>query len=151
VQPSNLYNREVLTNFKQYSQLTLFLAALDFTIATTATPTIINELHSATAYTWIGSAYLLASAASTPVLAKFSDIFGRKIILLAAVAIFFVGSAICASANTTTSLIVGRSVQGFGAGGMIILTNICISDLFSMRWAARPRQSAFQYVTNEVF
>ncbi|RDW79839.1 hypothetical protein BP6252_04477 [Coleophoma cylindrospora] len=113
--------------------LSLFLAALDFTIATTATPTIIDELHSATAYTWIGSAYLLASAASTPVLAKFSDIFGRKNILLAAVAIFFVGSAICASSNTTTSFIAGRSVQGSGAGGMIILTNICISDLFSMR------------------
>lgn len=115
----------------------MFLAALDFSIATTATPTIINELHSATAYTWIGSAYLLASAASTPVWAKFSDIFGRKIVLLAAVTIFFIGSAICAASKTITSLVAGRSVQGAGAGGMIILTNICISDLFSMRYVVQ--------------
>jgi MFS family permease len=141
VQPSNVFSEGASTNLKQYPQLSLFLAALDFTIATTATPTIINELHSATIYTWIGSAYLLASAASTPVWAKFSDIFGRRIILLAAVAIFFVGSAICASSNTTASLIAGRSVQGAGAGGMIILTNICISDLFSMRWVVGPGQS----------
>lgn len=112
----------------------MFLAALDFAIAATATPTIINELHSATAYTWVGSAYLLASAAATPVWAKLSDIWGRKIILLANVATFFVGSIVCASSMSMTGLIVGRSVQGIGAGGMIILTNICISDIFSMRY-----------------
>ncbi|KAE9369963.1 MFS general substrate transporter [Stipitochalara longipes BDJ] len=113
--------------------LSLFLAALDFSIATTATPTIVNELHSATLYTWIGSAYLLSSAAATPVWAKLSDIWGRKIILLGAVVTFAAGSAVCATSNTMGSLITGRSIQGSAAGGMIILTNICISDLFSMR------------------
>ncbi|KAN0102287.1 MFS general substrate transporter [Hyaloscypha variabilis] len=112
--------------------LSLFLAALDFSIATTATPTIFNELHSATLYTWIGSAYLLSSAAATPVWAKLSDIWGRKIILLGAVVTFAVGSATCATSTTMGSLITGRSIQGSAAGGMIILTSICISDLFSM-------------------
>jgi hypothetical protein len=128
---SNYYDN--FLNICKIQQLSLFLAALDFTIATTATPTIVNELHSATAYTWIGSAYLLASAAATPVWAKLSDIWGRKIVFLAADATFFAGSAICASSTSMGRLIVGRSIQGSAAGGIIILTNICISDLFSMR------------------
>lgn len=69
-----------------------------------------------------------------PVWGKLSDIWGRKIILLAAVATFFAGSAICATSISMTALITGRSIQGTGAGGMITLTNICISDLFSMRY-----------------
>jgi len=106
---------------------------IDFSIPTTATPTIVNELHSATLYTWIGSAYLLPSAAATPEWAKLSDIWGRKIILLAAVMTFSVGSAICATSTTMESLITGRSIRGSAADGMIILTNVCISDLFIMR------------------
>lgn len=69
-----------------------------------------------------------------PVWAKLSDVFGRKIVLLNSVATFFVGSAICASSINIGRLIAGRSVQGSAAGGMIILTNICISDFFSMRF-----------------
>lgn len=64
--------------------LAVFLAALDVTIVTTALPTISEHFHSATGYTWIGSAFLLANAASTPSWAKISDIFGRKPMLLAA-------------------------------------------------------------------
>jgi len=79
------------------------------------------------------SAYLLPSAAATPVWAKLTDIWGRKIILLAAVMTFSVGSAICATSTTMESLITGRSIRGSAAGGMIILTNVCISDLFIMR------------------
>jgi MFS family permease len=75
----------------------------------------------------------LSTAAATPVWAKLSDIWGRKIILLVAVVTFAVGSAVCAASKSMGVLITGRSIQGFGAGGMIILTNICISDLFSMR------------------
>jgi MFS family permease len=125
--------RRPFTNCNSNRQLSLFLAALDFSIATTATPTIVNELHSATLYTWIGSAYLLSSAATTPVWAKLSDIWGRKIILLGAVVAFAADSAICATSTSMGRLITGRSIQGSAAGGMIILTNICISDLFSMR------------------
>ncbi|EHL02315.1 putative Uncharacterized transporter C3H1.06c [Glarea lozoyensis 74030] len=69
----------------------VFLAALDTTIVTTALPTISEHFHSNAGYTWIGSAYLLANAASTPSWGKFSDIWGRKPILLIAAGIFFIG------------------------------------------------------------
>ncbi|PQE22600.1 major facilitator superfamily transporter protein [Rutstroemia sp. NJR-2017a BVV2] len=111
----------------------VFLAALDVSIITTALPTISEHFHSNAGYTWIGSAYLLANAASTPVWGKFSDIWGRKPILLIAAAVFFVGSLLAAVSVNIGMLIVARAIQGIGGGGLIILVNICISDLFSMR------------------
>ncbi|EPE24725.1 MFS general substrate transporter [Glarea lozoyensis ATCC 20868] len=111
----------------------VFLAALDTTIVTTALPTISEHFHSNAGYTWIGSAYLLANAASTPSWGKFSDIWGRKPILLIAAGIFFIGSTLCATSINIGMLITARAIQGIGGGGLIILVNISISDLFSMR------------------
>jgi sugar phosphate permease len=111
----------------------VFLAALDVTIVTTALPTIAEYFQSSAGYTWIGSAYLLANAASTPSWGKFSDIWGRKPILLCAAGIFFIGSALAGASVSISMLIVARVIQGIGGGGLIILANICISDLFSMR------------------
>ncbi|KAI9788994.1 MAG: hypothetical protein M1816_006452 [Peltula sp. TS41687] len=113
--------------------MAVLLAALDQTIITTAVPTISEHFHSSAGYTWIGSAYLLANAASTPSWGKFSDIWGRRPVLLTAAAIFFLGSAVSGAATSINMLIAGRAVQGVGGGGLIILVSICISDLFSMR------------------
>ena len=105
------------------------------TIITTALPTISAYFHSSSAdYTWIGSAYLLAAAASTPIWGKLSDIWGRKPIILVANVVFFVGSLIAAVSININMLLAGRVIQGIGGGGLIILVNICISDLFSMRY-----------------
>lgn len=104
------------------------------TIITTALPTIAEHFHaSQSGYTWIGSAYLLSSAATVPVWGKVSDIFGRKPIILVANIIFLVGSLICALAVNIGMLLVGRAIQGLASGGLVVLVNICISDLFSMR------------------
>ncbi|KAK2774453.1 multidrug resistance protein fnx1 [Colletotrichum kahawae] len=111
----------------------LFLAALDVTIITTAVPTIAQEFNSNIGYIWIGSAYLLANAAFVPTWGKISDIWGRKPVLLSAVGVFWVGSLICGLAVNMAMLIAARAIQGIGGGGIIVLVNICISDLFSMR------------------
>ncbi|CZT52425.1 related to DHA14-like major facilitator efflux transporter (MFS transporter) [Rhynchosporium secalis] len=111
----------------------VFLAALDTSIITTALPTISEYFHSNAGYTWIGSAYLLACAASVPSWGKFSDIWGRKPILLVASFVFFVGSLLAAVSVSIGMLIAARAIQGIGGGGLIILVNICITDLFSMR------------------
>jgi EmrB/QacA subfamily drug resistance transporter len=113
--------------------LSLFIAALDVTIVATAVPTITAELHSPSGYAWIGGAYLIATAAGAPIWAKLSDIWGRKIILLAAVALFMGSSVICALAVDMSMLIAGRALQGTAGGGLIMLVNIVISDIFSMR------------------
>ncbi|ROT39619.1 hypothetical protein SODALDRAFT_273988 [Sodiomyces alkalinus F11] len=111
----------------------LFLAALDVTIIATAVPTISEEFQSNLGYIWIGSSYLLSNAAFVPTWGKISDIFGRKPILLCAVAVFWVGSLLCGVAVDMPMLIAARAVQGLGGGGIIVLVNICISDLFSIR------------------
>ncbi|KAL8883644.1 MAG: hypothetical protein Q9192_007065 [Flavoplaca navasiana] len=113
--------------------LSLFISALDTTIVATAIPTISADLHAASGYLWIGGAYILAAAAGAPLWAKLSDIWGRKPILLAAVAWFAGSSILCARAKTIEMLIIGRAFQGTAGGGLIQLVNIVVSDMFSMR------------------
>lgn len=111
----------------------VFLAALDVTIVTVAIPTISDDFNSTAGYTWIGAAYLLANAAAAPSWGKFSDIWGRKPILLSAVGVFWVGSLLAGVSVNMSMLIVARAIQGIGGGGIMNLCNICVSDLFSMR------------------
>lgn len=113
--------------------LSVFVAALDDTIVATAVPTITSELHSPSGYAWIGGAYLMATAAGAPIWAKLSYIWGRKVMLLAAVALFMGGSVLCALAVDMAMLIVGRALTGAAGGGLIMLVDIVISDVFSMR------------------
>lgn len=82
---------------------------------------------------WIGSAYLLAMAAGGPIWSNLSDIFGRKVVLLTAVSMFFGSSVFCAVAVNIGVLIFGRVVQGLAGGGLFLLVNVLISDMFSVR------------------
>ncbi|KAF2027684.1 MFS general substrate transporter [Setomelanomma holmii] len=113
--------------------LSVFLSALDLTIITPAIPTIVRGFHSTTGYVWIGSAFILASTASTPVWGSLADIWGRKPILLIALTIFLGGSLLCALAPSMHSLIAGRALQGLGSSGMGTMVNIIICDTFSLR------------------
>ena len=114
--------------------MAVFLAAIDTVILTTALPSIAVDLKvSDSGFAWIGSAFLIANAASMPLWGKTSDIFGRKPILLSANVIFMVGSLVSALAKSLAMLLAGRAVQGLGAGGLVVLSNIIISDLFSLR------------------
>ncbi|KAJ3551873.1 hypothetical protein NPX13_g11254 [Xylaria arbuscula] len=111
----------------------LFLAALDATIVTTALPTIVGEFHASSGYTWVGAAYTLASSATVPSWGKVSDIWGRKPVLLVAVGIFWIGSLIAALSKSIGQLIAARAIQGGGGGGIVVLINIAVSDLVSVR------------------
>ena len=111
----------------------VFLAALNQTVVGTAIPTISTDLKSASGYAWIGASYLLANAVAAPIWSRLSDIWGRKVILLTAVALYFVFSTICAVSKSMKMLIVGRSFQGAAGGGLIQIVYAIISDMFSMR------------------
>ncbi|GIZ42149.1 hypothetical protein CKM354_000542800 [Cercospora kikuchii] len=113
--------------------LTLFLAALDITSLATSIPTIAAELNSAAGYSWIGGAFLIADAATGPIWAKMSDIFGRKLVISLSLLFFAIASIIGALSNTMNMLIAARAIQGAGAGGMVSLVNITVSDLFGLR------------------
>lgn len=87
-------------------------------------------------YSWMASSYLLANASCIPLWGKLSDVFGRKPIILLANLAFLAGSLLSALANSLAMIIGGRAVQGVGGGGIIVLANICVSDLFSARSAS---------------
>ncbi|TRX96463.1 hypothetical protein FHL15_002735 [Xylaria flabelliformis] len=111
----------------------LFLAALDATIVTTAIPTIVGEFNAPSGYTWVGAAYTLGSSATVPSWGKVSDIWGRKPVLLVAVGIFWIGSLIAALSKNIGQLIAARAIQGGAGGGIVVLINIAVSDLVSVR------------------
>jgi len=109
--------------------LVLLLAALDQTIVATALPTIVSEIGGVSHLSWIVTAYLLATTIVTPLYGKLGDLFGRKLILQTAVAIFLAGSALCGLAENLLSLIVFRFIQGLGGGGLMVTTMAIIGDL----------------------
>ncbi|PYI07561.1 hypothetical protein BO78DRAFT_385986 [Aspergillus sclerotiicarbonarius CBS 121057] len=119
--------------------LCVFLAALDITIVSTALPEMVAHFRASdSAYTWIASSYLLANASCVPLWGRISDIWGRKLILMIVVALFLAGSLICGVARSTAMVIAGRAIQGIGSGGITVLANICVSDMFNVR-----RRSAY--------
>ncbi len=115
----------------------MFLAALDQTIVATALPTIGLALGDAGNLPWIVTAYLLASTAVTPLYGKLSDIHGRRIMLLIAIATFSLGSLCCALAPTMGMLALARGLQGVGGGGLIALSQTIIGDIMSPKERAR--------------
>lgn len=120
-------------------QLGVLLAALEATIVGTALPTIIATLGGARLYPWAFSAYMLASTVVMPVFGGLSDRVGRKGPFLVAVGIFSAGSLWSGLAGSMESLIVGRAIQGVGAGGILALALIIFGDLF-----AGPRRGRMQ-------
>lgn len=85
------------------------LSALDVTAVSTVLPTITHDLDGDNDFVWIGAAYGLASTAALPLCGRLADVFGRRPIMLMAVAFFFVGSALCGSARSMRVIIVARS------------------------------------------
>lgn len=109
--------------------LNVLLSAMDQSIVSTALPVIAEEFNSSSAYTWVGSAYLLATAASGPNWGKTSDIFGRKPVVFCATTIFLIGSIMCGAAHNVHVLIAGRAIAGVGGGGINLMALICVADI----------------------
>ena len=117
--------------------LVMLLASLDQTIVSTALPTIVGELGGLEHFSWIVTAYMLATTIVTPLYGKLGDLFGRKIVLQGAIALFLIGSALCGLAQSMTGLIVFRAVQGLGGGGLMVTTMAVVGDIFSPRERGR--------------
>jgi EmrB/QacA subfamily drug resistance transporter len=107
----------------------MLLAALDQTIVATALPTIVGDLGGATHLSWVVTAYLLASTATTPLWGKLGDMYGRKVFFQAAIVIFLVGSALAGLSQSMGELIAFRAVQGIGGGGLMIGAQTIVGDV----------------------
>ncbi|KAI7906628.1 major facilitator superfamily domain-containing protein [Cokeromyces recurvatus] len=127
-------------------QIALFLAALDSTIVSTALPRIGSDFNKMDIVAWVATAYILTFDAFQPLFSKFSDIFGRKLILLFGIFMFLLGSLLCGVAKSMIMLIVCRAIAGIGGAGIFSMVFIIISDLVPLE-----KRGAFQGVVNAVF
>jgi EmrB/QacA subfamily drug resistance transporter len=111
----------------------MLLAALDQTIVSTALKKIVEDFNGLTHYTWVVTAYLLTSTASTPLYGKISDLYGRRVVFQFAIVTFLIGSFASGAATSMNQLIIFRALQGLGAGGLMALTFVIIGDVVSPR------------------
>ena len=117
--------------------LTLFLASLDQTVVGTALPRIVTDLNGSSLYAWVVTAYLLTSTVTVPIYGKFSDVFGRKVMLMIGVALFLLGSWLSGASQNMNELVAFRAVQGLGAGALFPIVIAIIGDLYSPRERGR--------------
>ncbi len=117
--------------------LSLFLASMESTVVATAMPTIVGQLGGLEHYSWVFSAFMLASTTAVPLYGKLSDIYGRRKLYASAMTLFLIGSVWCGLANSMTSLIFARALQGIGAGGIMPLAFILIGEMFTLEQRAK--------------
>ncbi|KAA6407165.1 MAG: Major facilitator superfamily general substrate transporter [Lasallia pustulata] len=109
------------------------LSALENTVVTTSLPFIVQDLHLGENYIWVTNVFFLTSAAVQPLFGQLANIFGRRWLTMAIVALFTLGSGICGGASSGAMLIAGRAVQGMGSGGINMIVDIIVSDLVPLR------------------
>ena len=120
---------------------TVVLAAFDSTIISTTLPRVAEALNGMALYAWVGTGYLLATAASIMIFGRLGDMFGRKPLMLVSVLIIALGSIACGLSQSMGQLILFRSLQGIGGGMMIATAFAAPADLFPdakqrVRWMA---------------
>ncbi|TDD49990.1 DHA2 family efflux MFS transporter permease subunit [Kribbella antibiotica] len=111
----------------------MLLAALDQTIVATALPTIVSDLGGGSHLSWVVTAYLLAETIMTVLIGKFGDQFGRKRAFIVSVVLFMVGSFFAGGADSMTTLIIFRAIQGFGGGGLMVTASAVMADVVPLR------------------
>ncbi|KAK8119683.1 Major facilitator superfamily [Apiospora kogelbergensis] len=105
-----------------------FIGCFDATIMASSHPAITSHFRAAPAASWLSTSFLLASTASQPLVGRLSDATGRKPLFLACLSLFAATTAWCAAAQSIGSLVAARGLCGVGAGGLMVLGDIILSD-----------------------
>lgn len=115
----------------------IFMAAMEVTVVSTAMPTVVGELGGVDLYAWVFAAYVLASTVGMPVYGKLADLYGRRPVILAGIGMFLAGSIACGLTPTMHYLIAFRALQGLGAGAMQSMALTIVGDIFTLHERAR--------------
>jgi EmrB/QacA subfamily drug resistance transporter len=121
--------------------LVAMLVALDQTVVSTAMPRVVADLNGFALYSWVATAYLLASSILVPITGRFGDLFGRKTFVMAAIAAFTGASALCGMVHSMPALVAARTLQGVGGGMLTGSVFAAVADIFPepaqrLRWQA---------------
>jgi EmrB/QacA subfamily drug resistance transporter len=136
MQPNYLSHRQILIVLCGV-MAGMLLFALDQGIVGTALPRIVSELGGLNQLSWVVTAYLLTSTASTPLWGKISDLYGRRLIFQVAIVIFLIGSALSGLSQNMPQLILFRALQGVGGGGLFAIALSIIGDVIPPRERGR--------------
>lgn len=109
------------------------ISALDSVVTATAMPTISTSFNAGSVASWVPSAYMLTSTSFQPLYGRFSDIFGRKLALCVAMAVYIMGSLAAGFSTSIIQLIIFRGLAGAGGGGIQSMAQIIVSDIVSLR------------------
>jgi len=115
----------------------MFMAALEATVVSTAMPTVIGALGGLAHYSWVFSAYLITATVTVPVWGKLSDLYGRRPLYQAGIALFLLGSILSGLSRSMTQLIVFRAIQGLGAGAIVPVSMTIIADIYTLEERTR--------------
>jgi EmrB/QacA subfamily drug resistance transporter len=132
-QDFGIFTRREIATILSGLLLAMFLASIDQTIVATALSTIARELNGWEDMAWVVSAYLVTSTVTTPIHGRLSDLYGRRPLLLVAIALFVGASVLCALAHTMTELILARALQGIGGGGLRSVSQAALADIIAPR------------------
>jgi EmrB/QacA subfamily drug resistance transporter len=135
--PALRFSRSEIVSILSGLMLAMFLASLDQTIVATSLSTMAQELNGWTLMSWVVSAYLVASTITTPIYGRLSDIYGRRLVLLASIGLFVGASVLCALSQTMPQLIGARILQGLGGGGLRSVSQAAIADVIPPRERGR--------------
>src|SRR5580692_1841429 len=113
--------------------LPMFLAVADQTIVATALPAIASGLGEIERASWVVVSYLIANTIAAPVYGRLGDTFGRRGMMIFALAIFVLGSVLCALSPNIEFLTAARVLQGFGGGGLMTLSQALIGEAIPPR------------------
>lgn len=111
----------------------LFVSFLDQTSVSTVLPAIAHDLGAADRINWVGISFLVATTSSQIVIARLSDIFGRKFMLISVIILFTFGNLLCGFARSAVWLFTARAISGIGGGGINSLCMIIMSDIVSLK------------------
>jgi EmrB/QacA subfamily drug resistance transporter len=117
--------------------MAVLLASLETSIIATALPTISGQFNAFESFAWVGTAYIVTSTISTPLLGKLSDLYGRRLIFQTTMGIFLLGSILCGASQSMGQLIAARAVQGVGGGGIQALAFAILGDILPPRERGR--------------
>ncbi|KAL1937275.1 hypothetical protein VTO73DRAFT_13884 [Trametes versicolor] len=109
-----------------------FFGVLEAYAVSTALPVIVSDLHS-DQFLWVASAYAISSTALLPLSGGLAEAYGRRQVMLGALAVFILGSALSGAAQSMNMLIAGRAVHGAGTGGILTLSQIILSDMVTLQ------------------
>jgi len=123
-----------------FISLSISLVIIDGTIVNTIFPAIINELSlTSTEVQWVQESYVLVFASTLLIWGSLADRIGRRRLLLIGIVIFVLASVWAGSADSASSLILSRVVQGVG-GAMVLPTTL---SLVNATFQGRERGIAF--------